>query len=577
MLASVLLSNRTHAQIISTVAGDGTSAYSGDGGAATAATFSFAASLTRDAAGNTYVVDLHRIRKIDASGNISTIAGGAFLGFTGDGGPATAANINIGMDNSDIICDNAGNIYFTDVYNSRIRKINTSGDISTIAGSSSTGSHAGDGGAATAANLNRPCGLALDAAGNMYIADNLNHVVRKIDMGTGIISTIVGTPSTAGYSGDGGAATAARLRNPVAVAVDAAGNLYIAEYHNNTVRKVSAATGIISTLAGDGTAGSTGDGGAAASARLRAPSSVGIDQVGNIFIADISNHAIRKINIAGTISTVVGTNGTSGYSGDGGPATAARLSTVTDLYLEGDGSMYVTDLYNYRLRKVAPAAVALSGTASACVTSTNTLIAATTGGAWTSGNTAVATVASTGVVTGVSAGTATISYAMGLGFGSTVFTVNPLPVPVVSASGTLLSVAGSYTSYQWRVGGAPITGATSATYEAPADGSYAVTVTDANGCTGTSAAVTVAHVGINEVRTTRAWTLYPNPATEAVNVAGIAAGSKVQVMDIAGRVVYESTATASEMNVSTSNIAAGLYLVKVSGLEATTRKLVVSK
>jgi trimeric autotransporter adhesin len=566
LVGSIACMNTAHAQNIATFAGNGTSTSAGDGGAATAASFYYPSSVTRDATGNTYVIEGSYIRKIDASGTISTIAGDGTFGFSGDGGPATAAAFRIGDDFSDIILDNAGNIYFTDVYNHRVRKINTAGIITTIAGTGTSG-YNGDGIAATTADLNRPRGLALDAAGNMYIADNINSAIRKIDMATGIISTVAGQPTFDGYGGDGSAATSASvyLKTPTSVAVDAAGNLFIAEYFNNTVRRVDATSGIITTIAGSGTiAGASGDGGLAVFSLLDHPTSVSVDPAGNVFIADFGNDAIRRINTSGTIATVIGTNGTSGYSGDGGAATAATLDGSSDIYLAANGDVYVSDAGNYRIRLATAASIALSGTATSCIAGTNTLAAAAAGGVWTSGNPAIATVSAAGVVTAVSAGTATISYGMGLGFGSTVYTVNPAPAPVVSAAGPSLSVAGSFASYQWLLAGSPVAGATSATYMATTDGSYAVTVTDANGCSGTSATQIVSGVGLNDINSAGALAIYPNPAANGSFTVDVPTYNNesmtIVVMSITGEKVYEATATSRQTKVKL-NVPAGMYMV----------------
>jgi trimeric autotransporter adhesin len=569
-LSLLLAASGVHAQTISTFAGDGISTSAGDGGAATAASFYYPSSVTRDAAGNTYVIEGSYIRKIDASGTISTIVGDGTSGFSGDGGPATAASFRIGDDFSDIVIDNAGNLYFTDVFNNRIRKVSPAGIISSIAGTASA-TFGGDGGPATAADLYRPYGLALDDDGFMYIADSRNHVVRKIDMVSGIINTVAGTSSSPGYGGDGGTATAATLRNPTSVAVDAAGNIYIAETGNHTIRRVAAATGNITTIVGDGTSGSAGDGGAATAARLNYPTNVSVDPAGNIFIADLGNDAVRKINTSGIISTVVGTNGTSGFSGDGGAATAATLNSATDFFLASNGDMYVTDANNYRVRLVTAASIALSGTSSSCIAGTNTLAAATTGGVWSSGNTAVATVSAAGVVTAVSAGTATISYGMGLGFGSTVYTVNPAPVPVVSGAGASLSVAGSFVTYQWLLGGSPISGATSATYIAATDGSYAVTVTDANGCAGTSAPQVVSGVGVNEILTSATLAIYPNPAVDGSFVMDVPAGQSealtIIITDIIGKTVFQTTALSGSRISVKLNVPAGMYMIQAANTQ----------
>ena len=214
--------------------------------------------------------------------------------------------------------DASGNLYIADTGNNRIRKVSATGIITTVAGNGSAG-YSGDGGPATSAQLDGPEGVAVDGSGNLYIADTCNNRIRKVSA-TGIITTVAGNGS-AGYSGDGGPATSAQLSLPAGVAVDGSGNLYIADSGNNRIRKVSA-TGIITTVAGNGSPGYSGDGGPATSAQLNQPAGVAVDASGNLYIADSSNNRIRKVSATGIITTVAG-NGFDGYSGDGGPATSA--------------------------------------------------------------------------------------------------------------------------------------------------------------------------------------------------------------------------------------------------------------
>ena len=332
--------------IISTVAGDGTSGFSGDGGQATAAQLYHPIGVALDGSGNLYIADLvnQRIRKVDAAtGIISTVAGGG--SSLGDGGPATSAQLSHPWD---VTADGSGNVYIADRNNHRIRKVDAStGNISTVAGTG-TGGYSGDGGAATAAQINYPADVAVDGAGNLYIADIGNHRIRKVTASTGNISTAAGT-GTQGYSGDSGPATAAQLNRPADVAVDGAGNLYIADRNNHRIRKVDAATGNISTVAG--TTADVGDGGLAASAHLRSPRGVAVDGESNVYIADSGNHRVRKVDAAGVITTFAGT-GTQGYSGDGGAAAAAQLNEPIGVALDGSGNLYIADTGNHRIRKV---------------------------------------------------------------------------------------------------------------------------------------------------------------------------------------------------------------------------------
>jgi hypothetical protein len=345
-----------HAQVslpaagnISTVAGNGTAGYSGDNGLSTAASLSVPEAVAVDAAGNIYIADTFNyvIRKVAAStGFISTVAGNGTQGYSGDGGPATIAELYMP---TGVAVDAVGNIYFAD--NQRIRKVTAStGIIMTVAGSGTQG-YSGDGGPATSAELNWPWAVAVDAAGNIYFTDTDNQRIRKVVVLTGIITTVAGT-GTPGYSGDGGPATSAELNSPFGIAADAAGNIYFADYFNNRARKVAASTGDISTVAGNGTQGFSGDGATATSAEMYYPTSVAVDTVGNIYIADDVNDRIRKVTaLTGIIQTVAGT-GSTGYSGDGGPATGGELFWPYGVAVDTSGNIYVADKDNNRIRAV---------------------------------------------------------------------------------------------------------------------------------------------------------------------------------------------------------------------------------
>jgi sugar lactone lactonase YvrE len=334
---------------LTVVAGIGIPGFSGDGGPATSARLADPSGVALDASGNLYIADSfnNRIRKVNTSGTISTVAGDGNFGFGGDGAGATGAQLS---DPVGVAFDASGNLYIADTENNRIRKVNSSGTISTVAGDGNSG-FGGDGGPATSAQLAFPAGVALDASGNLYIADTNNNRVRKVNTG-GTVSTVVGDGNS-GFGGDGGPATSAQLAFPAGVALDASGNFYIADAFNNRIRKVDS-TGIITTVAGDGTPGFGGDGGPATCALLAlgtGPAGVALDASGNLYIADTFNSRIRKVDTSGTISTVAG-NGNDGFSGDGGPATSAQLFEPFGVAVDANGNLYISDEENNRIRKV---------------------------------------------------------------------------------------------------------------------------------------------------------------------------------------------------------------------------------
>ena len=299
-----------------------------------------------DGAGNIYIGTNRRVRKVDATGTIDAVAGNEELRFSGDGRLATDANLAFP---ADVAVDATGNLYISDAGNERVRKVSVDGIIATVAGSG-VNEFSGDGGPAASASLARPTGVAVDAAGNLYISDSGNRRVRKVSV-DGIISTVAGN-GVAGFSGDGGPATSASLFGASAVAVDAVGNLYIAD--GNRIRKVSP-VGIIATVAGNGLRGFSGDGGPAISAQLNSPRGVTVDAAGNLYIADTVNNRIRKVSADGTITTVAG-NGVKGFSGDGGLATDANLNFPPGVAVDGGGNLYIADTQNRRIRKVSLAA-----------------------------------------------------------------------------------------------------------------------------------------------------------------------------------------------------------------------------
>jgi hypothetical protein len=329
--------------ILTTVVGTGTAGYTGDGGPATAATLSSPYYVYYARNGNYYFAFEHGVRMVDPTGIIYHVAGGLTVGYSGDGGPATAALFSSPRS---VTGDTAGNLYIGDNANNVIRKINTSGIINNFAGNHAPG-YSGDGGPGTAASITNPAGMVTDKMGNFYFADLTNHRIRKIDA-AGIITTIAGT-GTAGFSGEGGPATAANLKSPSDVDIDTAGNLFINDQGNNRIRKINT-SGIITTVAGSVSPGYSGDGGPATLAKLQSHG-ITVDKAGNLFIADGFNNRVRMVNGAGTITTIAG-NGTGSFS-DHCDAKQGMLKNVAKVVLDTFNNVYVADLGNYRIRKLS--------------------------------------------------------------------------------------------------------------------------------------------------------------------------------------------------------------------------------
>jgi hypothetical protein len=342
--------------VISTLAGTGVWGYVNSTNPATAC-FRNPQGIASDSAGNIYVADSVNmvIRKIDAvTGAVTTVAGNGTPGNSGDGGPALSATFNTP---TDVAVDAAGNLYIADQGNGLIRKVDAlSGLISTAAGGGKTSSGVdglGDGLSATSAILLGPNNVALDGSGNIYIADSFHGLIRKVTAATGIITVVAGGGSGGGTDGwgDGGPASGAMLNNPNGISLDAAGNLYIADTSHNLVRVVNASSGIITVLAGTGSSGHSGDGGLAVNATLAGPTGMAVDAAGNVYVAEFGNSLIRQISAgSGLIGTLAGSS--AGYAGDGGLSNAALLNQPTGVALGVDGSLYVADYSNNVVRKV---------------------------------------------------------------------------------------------------------------------------------------------------------------------------------------------------------------------------------
>ncbi len=332
--------------IISTFAGDGIAGYCGDGEDSKKAELITPYTVSNDALGNVYIVDYgnHRIRKVNSKGIISTIAGNGVQNYFGDGGPATNAELN---SPSGVAVGKNGVIYCADKSGNFIHKIDTNGIISIIAGNGAKG-FSGDGRSSVNAQFNSPSLLSIDSIANLYIADLGNQRIREIN-NKGIISTMAGC-GVIGFSGDGSRATDAKMNAPYNITLNSKGDMFIADFGNQRIRKVDK-NGIISTIAGNGTIGYTGDGGPAINAQLNYPSDAITDSFGNIYISDESNNCIRKINSAGIISTIAG-NGTAGYSGDSGKAISAQLAGPIGLVLDNNGNLFVADNGNNCIRMI---------------------------------------------------------------------------------------------------------------------------------------------------------------------------------------------------------------------------------
>lgn len=345
---------------ISTFAGDGIKGNSGNGGSAVHAQLSQPVAVTVDPSGNLFIADSasNTIREVPAGTGLITAAlmtntatnPGAHVSLVSS--VSTSPSFN---HPTSLALDPSGNLYVLDQTSSAIHRVSAStGTLALVAGSPLGHSgYSGDNGLATAAQLSSPSGMAFDPSGNLFIADTGNHRIREVAASTGVISTVAGT-GTAGFSGDGGLATAALLSSPSAIAADSKGNLYIADSATSTVRKIDAHTGVISTVAGTGAAGFSGDGAAATAAQLNSPQGITVDSFGNLFITDTGNQRVREVAAAtGIISTIAG-NSTQGYSGDAGPSSHSSLNSPYATAVDTSGNLYIADSGNSVIRKVLP-------------------------------------------------------------------------------------------------------------------------------------------------------------------------------------------------------------------------------
>ena len=363
LVAFLISTTDSHGQIITTFAGNGygsgtgTGAYMGDHGMAIAAELNNPVAVAVDGAGNVYIADRDNnvVRKVNTSGVITTFAGTGVAGYSGNGAAATAAKLNKPYG---LVSDAAGNVYISELGNHTVRRVSPAGIINTYVGTGVAG-YSGDSSSASLAKLNSPEGLAIDLSGNIYIADGGNNVIRKVTPGD-VITTIAGT-GVPGVSGDNGSARSAQLHSPAAVAADAFGNIFIADYYNNVVRRVDA-SGRITTFAGNTIAGYTGDGAAANLAELYFPSGVSVDLYHNIFIADQGNNDIRKVDSTGRISLFAGSR-TKGYYGDNGVPTLAQMRSPKGVTADGWGRVFIADYDNNVIRVVKSGTAGVAATA----------------------------------------------------------------------------------------------------------------------------------------------------------------------------------------------------------------------
>ncbi len=286
----------------------------------------------------------HMVRKVDTAGLITTIAETGTAGFNGDNIAPTSAELN---SPGGVAVDVTGNVFIADINDNMVRKVDAAGLITTIAGTGTAGFN-GDNIAATSAQLNSPSGIAVDSLGNVYIADHNNQRVRRVDT-AGLITTVVGT-GTSGFSGDGGPAVSAQLFSPTGLAIDTVCNVYVVDEGNQRIRKISSG-GVVTSIAGNGLVGYNGDGISATTAELDSPFGVAVDSAGSVYIADANNHRVRKVATSGLITTVAGT-GNQAFNGDNIDAALANLNFPFGVAFDAIGNIFIAEIGNHRVRKI---------------------------------------------------------------------------------------------------------------------------------------------------------------------------------------------------------------------------------
>ncbi|MFY7885757.1 MAG: NHL repeat-containing protein, partial [Dolichospermum sp.] len=480
---------------VSTFAGSGTAGATN--GTGTAASFNNPQGVVVDVSGNIYVTDYnnHLIRKITNAGVVTTFAGTGTSGaVNGTGTAASFRNpINIALDGS-------GNLYVADYGNNLIRKISTAGVVTTLAGSGSIGAANGTG---TAASFYWPNGVAVDGAGNVYVADQGNHLIRKITA-AGVVTTFAGSGTAGATNGTG---TAASFNSPTGVAIDAAGNLYVSDYNNSSIRKITSA-GVVTTLAGSGTTGATNATGTAAS--FNKPYGVAVDGSGNVFVADRFNHLIRKITATGVVTTIAGSGTNATVNGIG---TSASFSYPSRLTVDGLGNIFVSSGSENTIRKLTLycGTPTISGNSAFCAGGSTTLTSSSASGyLWSTGETTqsitVNTVGSYSVRAIDAAAACTSAASTAVAVTSTALpttrTITPAtPAATCATAVTLTSSTSAGNTYQWKLNGIDIPGATAVTYSAATSGNYTVVAVTPQGCTSAAVSNTVA-VTVNSLPTT---------------------------------------------------------------------------
>ena len=506
-----------NAQIITTLAGNGFVTYGGDNGLAVLASIGLCGGITVDNTANIYFGQANNtIRRVSIADTITTLVGNGIAGFSGDNNLAFSAQINTPTAGF-LATDYKGNIYIADCYNNRVRKINSiSGIITTFAGSGATGAGSGnfggDSGFATQALLNAPSYISCDFLGNVYINDYLNHRIRKVDT-FGIITTIAGN-GTQGFSGDNGLATLAQLNQTLGLKIDYSGNIFFID--NGRVRKINISNGIITTIAGNGIQGFGGDMGPATAAQFFVPQDVAIDKFNNLYICDRDNNRIRRIDTFGVITTVVGI-GTLGYSGDNSPAINAQLNMPRALAFDLCDNLLISDNGNRRIRKV-----------------------------WFN----------TDTLPQVNA------------------TITPNDTVVTGTQVTTTSTAtnhGTITSYQWVKNGANA-GTNSAYTYTPVNGDSVYCIVTVRACTGrmytdTTTAIHITVTGDAGVASTTNSTIhtYPNPVTDVLHVATTEPKHYV-LHNLMGITLLQGSVEKQNI-IDMKAIPAGIYLLQLTNIQ----------